>query len=567
MYKALNTDKSAKYQNDTKEIYKYENDKVIIKLIALYIFVIVLAIIMTFVILIFHTFYKYNRYADYIIYNTKIWTGMEEDQISEHTALVIRDNKIIDLGADADMIRRYSKTANLIKLNISNMIVPGFVDSHVHMVLAGRILGGLYLEEVENISATVKNYSMKLRNGDWIFGGGWNEISCCGGVYPNKNCLDGIKNPIFLYHTDYHSALVNDITLMLANITKDSTNPGIGRDVNGELTGMLYESAMQLILNIIPFDDEKAMKLAENILLSNGITSVHDMGTLDKRRYTTDFYKKSKLRVYVSHPLQVPYIRRNITKSMFQAEQFHFFKGFMDGTIETHTSKLLANYADWNSTGSTLMTYDQLYTYCKFADSINADVAIHAIGDGTIKTTLDVFERIFKDNPRTRKWRIEHLELIDYEDIERMIKLNIIASMQPDHLTGSMPYISKYIGNERTNRLFLINSLSDNQILGTDFPIVQPNILKGIQQAALRIDESGHSFLEDERISVLDALKRYTVYGAKAMYMDNVLGIIQNGYVADLTVLDSNILTLKKTRIKDVKVLMTFIDGKLVYKR
>lgn len=543
-----------------EEDFKKQNHQVIVRLIGLYMFVVIMCIALTVILVVFHQFMFSNTSADVIVYNAIIFG----DALEPATAIAIKDGEIVEIGETADIIAHYGNAKLKVDGRNNLTVLPSFTDSHAHLLLGGRIMNGPRLTEVEDIKKVLQDYAKGMNENTWIFGGGWNAISCCYGSYPNKTMVDVVKQPVFLYHCDYHSALVNSRAFELAKINKNTTNPYIDKDANGELNGIVRESAMLLFLPLIKHNDTEIMNNVDELYLSNGITHVHDMGTLDgNNKY--EILKKSKLVIYPSHPINVNFFDRERVKAMYDNGDFSFFKGFMDGTIETYTAKLLDNYEGKNFSGSTVYSEELLYLYCKYVDGLDADLAIHAIGDGAIRSTLNVFERIFKEKAKDRRWRIEHLELINHSDIARIFSLDVTTSMQPDHLTGSVPYLDKYIGYTRRQSTFLTRSLSNHILLGSDFPIVYPSVLRAIQQAILRVDETNKVHLENEYLTVKEAVAGFTVNPVRAIRGENY-GELKVGYEGNIVLIEGNLFTIKRTKIADMRVLMTFLKGKLLFK-
>jgi predicted amidohydrolase YtcJ len=528
--------------------------------------------------------------------NGKIYTVNSKQPLAQ--AVVTEGNKILFVGSDKDAKKYIDKTTKVIDLN-GKLMLPGFIDGHTHFINGGFHLIGLKLHDLtskKDFVEAIKNY-VKGKEGRWITGGRWDHENWQDKTLPAKEMIDPFtpNTPVFLKRYDGHMGLANSYALKLAGITEDTPSPEGGLIVKdpktGEPTGILKDNAMDLIDNIIPeYSDveySEALTAALNEAKRFGVTSIEDMS------YTTDesfqnqlrtyqnFEKEGKLTVRVATRMPI----KTYEKFLKDGIQYNFgddfitvgtLKAYADGSLGSSSAWFFEPYQGDNDNYGLPNDIFQNGNFEKWAldaDKHKLQICVHAIGDKAVSSTLDVVEKMEKENPNwDRRFHIEHAQHLRSQDIPRMAKLGVIASVQPTHLMEDGNWAVKRIGTERLKYMHPYNSFLKAGVIvdfGTDFPVVTLNPLVGLYMAVTRrtSDEKNPNGLEpQEKISIEEAIKCYTLNSAYAEFQENKKGSIEPGKLADFVVLDKDILTIDPVKIKDVKVDMTVLGGKIIYK-
>jgi len=529
--------------------------------------------------------------------NGKIYTVNGKQPFAQF--VVTEGNKILFVGSDKDAKKYISSDTKIVDLK-GRLLLPGFIDSHTHFISGGFYLTGLDLNPAKSRAEFIqllKEY-IKGKEDRWITEGNWDHEKWDVKKLPTKEWIDPFtKNiPVFVDRYDGHMALANSHALKLAGISKDTPSPEGGLIIKdpetGEPTGILKDNAMDLVRNIIPpYTDEQyneALTAALNEAKGFGVTSIGDMS------YTTDksfqdqlntyqrFEKEGKLTVRVSTRMPINTYKKFI-KSGIQNNfgddfiQIGSLKAYADGSLGSSTAWFFDHYAQDSTTFGLPNDIFQNGNFEKWAldaDKNKLQICVHAIGDRAVSTTLDVVEKIEKENPVwDRRFHIEHSQHLQPHDFARFARLGVIASMQPTHLLEDGNWAEKRIGKKRLKYMHAYNSFlkaGATVAFGTDFPVVTLNPLVGLYMAVTRRTSDGKNpdGLEPlEKISIEDAIKCYTINGAYAEFQENKKGSIEPGKLADLIVLNQNILTIDPVKIKDVKIDMTILGGKIIYKR
>lgn len=525
--------------------------------------------------------------ADLVIKNANIRTM--DDHRTVVRAVAVLNGRIIALGSDEEVGKLIGSKTRVINAG-GKMIIPGFNDAHLHFVPGGQQLSLVDLrssQSPEEFAQRIKEYAAKLKEGEWVTGGRWDHENWKPANLPTKELIDRVapKNPVFVNRLDGHMAVANSLALKLAGVTKDTKDvPGgvIVRDSNGEPTGVLKDAAMDLVSRVIP-DQTFSQRLASaeaatNYAASLGVTSAQDMqanqnlavyetllqqGKLKTRLYAGADLSDWKARAHVGirHAFGGPMLRTGT------------LKGYGDGSLGSSTAWFFEPYADTPSTsGVPSAEMPQLYEHISAADRNGLQVMIHAIGDKTNATVLDIYERVEKeDGPSDRRFRIEHAQHLRVSDIPRFAKLGVIASMQPVHLTDDGRWAEKRLGKERLKGTYAFKSLlasGAHVAFGTDWSVAPLNPLFGIYAAVTRRttdNKNPDGWLPDEKISVDAAVRCYTLGSAYAEYQENEKGTLELGKLADMVILSEDIFTIDPTTIANVKVLKTIVGGKVVF--
>lgn len=462
-------------------------------------------------------------------------------------------------------------------------VYPGFIDTHLHLFYSGIVKSYLQLDsciDKTGLLNKVKEHATSCKSEDWILGIGW-----CEDIWPDKNLhardLDFVSNPVLLRRNDTHLVWVNSKALQLAGIDEDTADPFGGkiiRDANGKPSGLLIDRAAQLVSKIIPEHNSPIdfIEKAIDECLEKGITTIHD-ASIDETQFTLfqqlAFANALKVRCYLMGKINIdeestfleagpqdlgPYLKQRCLKL------------WIDGAMGSRGAALMEPYSDDKSNKGLLLWDDErLIPLLQRAKEKGFQVAIHAIGDRASNEVLNAYEKIGVKNLR---WRIEHAQQLIESDIPRFNELGVIASMQPLHATTDMSWLEFRVGKERANKgAFLLNTLLKHNTLlvgGSDAPVVDMNPLLGIHAAITRQTihhQPEEGWTPNEKISAYDALKMYTINAAYSSFQEHELGSITKGKLADLVVLPDNILTCDPKKIPSLKVLHTYVNGKLAY--
>lgn len=521
--------------------------------------------------------------------NGKIFTVNPSQPYAE--AVIIDNNKIVFVGSNKEAETKFDNNTKVFDLK-GRLMIPGFIDNHVHFISGGFYLQGINLRDAKSTAefkSIIKEYAEK-NPGKWITGGNWDHEAWENKNLPTKEMIDEVSpnTPVFVDRFDGHMALANSYALKLAGITKDTPSPDGGlivKDpVTGEPTGILKDNAMTLIYSIVPpVDDEEYYNACLSALAEAnrlGVTSVQDITYQRDLKTYQRIFKDNRLtcRIYTRLPI-ADY--KNLSTS---GVQFNFgnefikigsLKAFSDGSLGSSTAWFFERYnQDTNTCGlpMDIVTNGELHKWALDADKNKLQICIHAIGDRANSWVLDLVEDIEKTNPQwDRRFRIEHAQHLKKDDIERLAKLNVIASVQPYHCIDDGVWAEKRIGKERLSTTYPFKSLLDAGVklcFGTDWTVAPLNPLLGIYAAVTRRtldDKNPGGWIPEQKISVENAIKCYTINSAYASFEENIKGSIEVGKLADLVVLSEDILTIDPVKIKDTKVLITIFNGEVVY--
>jgi predicted amidohydrolase YtcJ len=466
-------------------------------------------------------------------------------------------------------------------------VIPGFIDTHIHIADFGRTLTWLDLKNVNSIKTLqdkIKQKAQATPKGKWILGSGWNQDNLKEKRAPTKHDLDEASpdNPVTLYHQLGRTCTVNSKALELAGVTKETTSPKDGTiDKNpetGEPTGILHGNATDLIWNKIPPPTEQetleATKNACQKIIEAGITSAHWIICS-----TTELAIAKKLTLENNPPLRIyTIITANLLETLPNAEPTeNSNRGsakvdavliFADGYLASQTAALNQPYTDTPTTkGKLLYTQEELNKLVTGIHQANFQVIIHATGDKAVDAALKALEPASPEHSRNKtRCRLEQAAVLNKQLIQRIKKQNLIVSVQPRVVESEFSVWSatEHLGAKRARLLYPIKTLLNKGILvvgGSDCPMEPLNPLTGIQTATSR------KFPPKERITIDDALRLYTVNAAYATLEEDVKGSLEEEKLADLTVLSNDPTSVTPDKLADIKVELTIIGGKLVYQR
>ncbi len=523
--------------------------------------------------------------------NGKIYTVNEKQPVAE--SVIVEGNKIIFVGSNEESDKLIDTSTKVIDLK-GKLMLPGFIDNHVHFITGGFYLLGIDLRPANTTSEfkhILKDYSNKFPK-KWITGGYWDHEKWEVKDLPTKEMIDEVvsNQPVFVDRLDGHMGVANSYALKLAGITKDTESPDGGLIVKdrktGEPTGVLKDNAMDLVTKFIPDptaeENYEALLAALDEAKRLGITSVQDITYDDALSVFQKAKDNGKLtcRIFTRWPISdyQNHVKKNI-KIGYGDDYIRMgsLKAFADGSLGSSTAWFFERYdQDTLTTGlpMDIITDGSMEKWCLNADKNNLQLSVHAIGDRANSYMLDLYEKITNRNPKwDRRFRIEHAQHVRFEDIPRFEKLGVIASVQPYHCIDDGVWAEKRIGPERIKYTYPFKSFLDAGVklcFGTDWYVAPLNPILGLYAAVTRRtldDKNPNGWIPEQKISIEDAIKCYTINSAYASFEENIKGSIEVGKLADLIVLSDDILTIDPVKIKDAKVEMTVFDGKIIYKK
>ena len=532
--------------------------------------------------------------ATLIVHNAKVYTMHAAQPTAE--AVAVRGDRIVLVGTSSAALELRGAETRVIDAKGATL-VPGIQDSHGHFAGLGESLQVLQLRgttSFEQIVEMVKARAATARPGEWIRGRSWDQNDWPTKDWPHHQQLTEAapNNPVYLTRVDGHAALVNKAALDAAGVTNTTPDPNGGRiirDAKGEPQGVLIDSAQGLVASKIPPVTEA--QLDEQILLADaearklGLTMVHDAGTTPDvvaayKRLIDAGKLKTRLYVMLRGPLSMleaefkngPVINYGGHRLSVRA-----IKIGADGALGSRGAALLEPYSDEPGTsGLMTMRPEDIYAQTLAASRAGFQTCIHAIGDRGNRVAMDVFERVQSEVPGARNLRMrnEHAQILDAAEIPRFAKLNVIASMQSTHATSDMPWVPARIGAERTAEgAYVWQRLMKSGVVlanGSDFPVEEPNPMLGFYAAITRQDASGQpqgGWMPEERMSREEMLKSFTWNAAYAAHAEKDLGSLEVGKLADMVLLDKDVMTIEPAAILSAQPVLTIIGGEVVFER
>ncbi|KAL7593708.1 protein LONG AFTER FAR-RED 3 [Lactuca sativa] len=535
--------------------------------------------------------------ADLLVTNGTIYTS--DSSLPFANSMAIRDGRIIRIG-NYSFVREMSGYGTK-ELNLEGkLVVPGFIDSHVHLLFGGLQMARVEVRGVktkkdfiEKVKEAVKN----MKEGSWLLGGGWNN-DLWGGELPSASWIDDITphHPVWLSRMDGHMGLANSLALKIAGVTSNMQDPvggTISRNANGEPTGLMIDSAMKVVLSCIPEvsveERRQALDRASRYALMRGVTTVVDLG-----RYFPgaslehswedfeDVYKwadlsgRMMIRVCLFFPMPTwSRLLDIIQKTGRRLSQWIFLggvKAFSDGSLGSNSALFHEPYADepWNI-GLQVTDMESLSNMTVQSDKYGLQVAIHAIGDKANDLILDMYKSVVSINgKRDRRFRIEHAQHLSHGSAAKFGEQGIIASVQPDHLLDDADSAIRKIGVERAQKgSYLFQTLLTSNALvafGSDWPVAEINPLNSIKTAVKRRPPGWDKpWNLGECMKLTDALNAHTISAAEACFLDEEIGSLSSGKMADFVVLNAHTLDDLITQEETSLVAATYVGGVQAY--
>jgi predicted amidohydrolase YtcJ len=534
--------------------------------------------------------------ADLVIINGKVLTIDKDNPMAE--AIAIKGETIIAVGTTLEISGMIDKSSTRVVDADGRLVIPGFNDAHVHFgPLDPDYIELRYITDPSVITKKVAAQVAKTKPGQVIRGGHWIHELFYDKKWPSKELLDKVspENPVLLERADGHSVLVNSYVLKKSGITKDTRDPfggEIQRDpLTGEPTGILKDAAMDIIkignATITRSREEEKERTWQGYLLAMkearelGVTSIQNAGGADFEAYET-LQKQGFLtsRIDIGAPLtgDTSILRKYKEKEKTYSKdgnwiRFGYLKAFADGSIGSSTALMFEPYTDNPSTsGLAMWPYEELEKMVVTADKMGFQIGIHAIGDKANNWILNAYEKAIKVNgKRDSRHRDEHTQTLQLSDIPRFAQLGIIPSMQPTHCISDKLYYEKRVGFERCKGTYAWRSLLSTGAqlaFGTDYQVEPLNPMEGLYAAVTRKDrlgEEGDGWFPEQKLTMEEAIKYYTLGSAYAQFMDDRKGMIKTGYLADIVITDKDLLAIPEDQIMKTRIDYTIVGGKIVY--
>jgi predicted amidohydrolase YtcJ len=530
--------------------------------------------------------------VDCVIINADIRTMAEAGLPQRATAVAVRGQRISHVGETAELRALAGENARVLDAR-GRLLLPGFNDAHVHFLDGGFSLGNIDLRDAaspEEFIRRVAEFARARPPGQWITGGAWDHEQWPRAPLPHRKMIDSVtaRNPVFLSRTDQHMALANSLALQLAGVTRSSDDaPGgfIVREADGEPTGILKDAAMNAVWRVLP-EPNRAEKLAAARRASDyaaqlGVTSVQDVSAGDD----LEIYRalaaggELKTRIYGLYPISrwaevaAKPDRPQMCAGLVRAGGV---KGFSDGSLGSATAWFFAPYLD--DPGHCGLPCEQMFPEGAMlrrvldSDRAGLQVAIHAIGDRANFEILNLFQSVAAQNgSRDRRFRIEHAQHLRSADIPRFSRQTVIASVQPYHAVDDARWCEPRLGPERLPGTYAFRSLLDSGArlaLGTDWTVAPLNPMLTLSAAVTRRPLDGRhpgGWLPEQKLTLEEAVRAYTTGSAWAEFAEKDKGSIAPGKLADMVMIDKNLFQIPPEEIQDARVMLTMMDGRIVW--
>ena len=527
--------------------------------------------------------------ADLVVTNANIRTMDAKRTVARSVAVL--NGRIVAVGSEADTKPLIGLKTRVIDAK-GRTIIPGFNDAHVHFLETGQQLSSVDLRDAktpEEFVKRIRDFAAKLPKGRWILGGKWDHENWKPNTLPTAALIDAATpdNPVFIDRLDGHMALANTLAMKLAGVNKETKEVDGGlivRDAAGNPAGVFKDAAMSYIYRVIPepsFDEKlEAAAAATEHAASLGVTSVTDVSAGTDIGVYQELMRQGKLktRIYGCSTLG-DYKRweRTGVRAAFGDAMLRVgcLKGYADGSLGSTTAWLFEPYLDDPKT--TGLPSDEITKTPELvlgADKAGLQVNIHAIGDKANATILDIYERTAAANGgRDRRFRIEHSQHLRQEDIKRFGSLKVVASMQPFHIIDDGRWAWKRLDEKRLKGTYAFRTLLDTGAVlafGSDSPVAPLNPLFGVYAAVTRRtldDKNPNGWIPEQKISVDETVRAFTWGSAYGEFQENVKGTLEPGKVADFVILSDDIFTMDATKIGGATVMMTVMDGRVVFEK
>ena len=535
--------------------------------------------------------------ADLVLMGGRIVTM--NDGYPEATALAARGQTLVAVGSDEEVDRYIGPDTEVIDLG-GALAVPGLIEGHGHFLGLGRAKMQLDLNGVadfDEIIAMVEAAVAEAEPGQWILGRGWHQEKWASAPEPNVSGLPyhhklsevSPENPVYLTHASGHASMVNALVMEMAGIDRRSPDPPGGeivRDGRGRAIGVLLETAENLAADLIDNKWDEAtirrmIELASEECLANGITSFQDAGSSFRLVELLGGLAEAgelDLRLWI----MLSNDNEGLAAGLPGFEVYRKGDGFLtvggikrlaDGALGSRGAWLLEPYSDLpDSIGLNIVTPAELRESARLAAEHGLQLCTHAIGDRANRVTLDVYEETISTRPdgRDLRWRVEHAQHIDPEDLPRFAELGVIAAMQAVHCTSDGPWVPVRLGDDRSREgAYMWRDLLDSGAViagGTDVPVESVDPIPDYHAAVTRQMNNDALFYPQQSMTRVEALRSRTLAAAYAAFEEDIKGSLEPGKLADVTVLSKDILEVSAEEILDTRVLYTIVGGEVLYR-
>jgi predicted amidohydrolase YtcJ len=507
-------------------------------------------------------------------------------------SLAVQGGRIVYLGPDAGAERFRGPRTRVVDL-AGRTVTPGLIDAHSHLLGLGRALSEVDLTAAptyDEVIRRVREAAARVPKGTWVFGRGWDQNLWPGQQFPTHEALSAAvpDHPVWLSRVDGHAALVNARALQLLGIDDAVKDPAGGRflrDAAGRPSGVLVDNAMDMVGGRLPgatrAEYERWLRAGARHCLTYGLTTVTDMGAdagaieaYRSLRQAGELPLRAAVFLTDNPALLDEWFRRGPEIDPEARLVIRGVKLYADGALGSRGAALLEPYSDDPGNIGLLVTPgDHMEDVARRALAAGFQVGIHAIGDRGSLVALDAMEKALGGPRPAARFRLEHTQVVRVQDLERMARLGIIASMQPTHATSDMPWADERLGERRLERAYAWRKvLADGGrlALGSDFPVESADPRLGLYAAVTRQDLKGNpagGWLPEERLTREEALRGFTLDAAWSLFLEKEVGSLEVGKRADLVVFARDIMTVPEAEIPRVEVDMTLVDGRVVHER
>jgi predicted amidohydrolase YtcJ len=506
-------------------------------------------------------------------------------------SLAVRGGRIVYLGPDAGAGPFRGPRTRVVDL-AGRTVTPGLIDAHSHFLGLGRALAEVDLTAApsyDEVIRRVRAAAARVPPGTWVFGRGWDQNLWPGQQFPTHGALSAAVpgHPVWLTRVDGHAALVNAAALRILEIDAATQDPAGGRvlrDASGLPSGVLVDNAMDVrgrLPGATGEENERWLRAAAGHCLAFGLTTVTDMG-VDKGqieayrslRRAGGLPLRAALFLTDDQALLDEWFRRGPEIDPEARLVIRGVKMYADGALGSRGAALLEPYSDDpGNTGLLVTPGDHMEDVARRALAAGFQVGIHAIGDRGSLVALDAMEKALGGPRPAARFRLEHTQVVRVQDLERMARLGVIASMQPTHATSDMPWADERLGARRLERAYAWRKVLDDGgrlALGSDFPVESADPRLGLYAAVTRQDLAGNpagGWLPGERLTREEALRGFTLDAAWSLFLENEVGSLEVGKRGDLVVFARDIMTVPEAEIPRVEIDMTLVDGRVVHER
>jgi hypothetical protein len=529
--------------------------------------------------------------ADLIVVNGRIYTSDQNHPFA--AALAVRGDRVVFVGSRREAEALAGPNTTRLDLD-GKTVIPGIIDAHTHLLGLGQALRTVDLvgtTSYDEVIARVAARAKTARPGEWIRGRGWDQNDWADTRFPTHDALSRAvpDNPVYLTRVDGHAGLVNAKAMELAGLTAATKDPSGGRlirDAKGNPTGVLIDGAQGLVGRVIPAPSPEEIKAATLAAIAEanrfGLTGIHDAGVspdviraYEELAQAGQYDLRNYVMVRADEQTLAGIMQQGRRLAVHDRLWIRSIKIVADGALGSRGAAMLEDYSD-EAGNRGLITTDTAAFHRIAVEALKRgfQVNVHAIGDRANRIALDIFQAALDAVPTAdHRFRIEHAQILTYQDIPRFAQLGVIPSMQGSHQTSDMYWAINRIGWSRAEGAYAWRSLLNTGVVipnGSDFPVESPNPLISFRAFFTRMDANDFppgGWFPGQRTTRQEALLSITLWPAYAGFMEDVSGSLTPGKYADFVLLDRDIMTVPESEILGTQVLATYLGGKPVYRR